>query len=80
MGNLAAALSEQASAPGRMRCTVGLLLRELDDIDAQALRKAIDSGMEGSRIAAALSSEGHRVAGQAIQRHRRRQCNCGDAS
>lgn len=76
MGNLAAVLSQQAASRGPMKCTVGLLLRELDDLDAKALRNALASSLEGSKISFALSQEGHRVGGQAIQRHRRHLCNC----
>ena len=79
MGNLAAVLSEQAASRGPMKCTVGLLLRDLDDLDAKALRNALNSGLEGSKISFALSHEGHRVAAQAIQRHRRGLCNCEQA-
>ena len=77
MGNLAATLSEHATATRPTRCTVGILLVEkLDDIDSQALRNALDSDMGGEQIASALRDEGHDMAGQTIQRHRRGHCGC----
>jgi 16S rRNA G1207 methylase RsmC len=82
VGNLAATLSEHANATRPTRCTVGILLMEkLDDIDSQALRNALDdAGMGGEQIASALRDEGHEMAGQTVQRHRRRHCGCWRAS
>lgn len=77
MGNLAAALSEQARPVPGPKCSVGQLLNELDDIDAQALRNALESNMRGESISTALRGEGHRIAGTTIQRHRRNRCSCG---
>jgi 16S rRNA G1207 methylase RsmC len=78
VGNLAATLSEHATATRPTRCTVGVLLMEkLDDIDSQALRNALeDTDMGGEQIASALRDEGHDIAGQTVQRHRRRHCGC----
>ena len=77
MGTLAASLSAHATMTRPSRCTVGVLLVEkLDDIDSQALRNALDSDIGGEQIAAALRDEGHDIAGQTIQRHRRRHCSC----
>jgi hypothetical protein len=77
VGNLAATLSAHANATRPTRCTVGILLVEkLDDIDAQALRNALDSDIGGEQIAAALREEGHDIQGQTVQRHRRGHCSC----
>lgn len=78
MGNLAAALSAHENGkPKGPRCTIGILLNELDDIDRKALTKALESHMTGESIGQALRDEGHPVSGPTIQRHRRKQCSCG---
>jgi hypothetical protein len=52
-------------------------MEKLDDIDAQALRNALeDADIGGEQIAAALRAEGHDIAGQTVQRHRRQHCGC----
>lgn len=79
MGNLAAALTAQTTRIPGPKCSVGILLTELDDLDAKALTKALEpnSGFKGSDIASALRSEGYHMKGHTVQRHRNGECGCG---
>ena len=64
--------------PNGPRCTVGAILDKLDDDDRAALTAALDDDeVQGSGLARLLSSRGHKVNGNTIQRHRRGDCSCG---
>jgi hypothetical protein len=58
------------------RCTVGQLLKKLDDEDAAALRAAIDSDMLLEHIAAAIRLTGVQMSAMTVSRHRRGLCLC----
>jgi len=76
MSTLAAALAAQKPVGKGTRCGVGNLLEQLDDIDRQALLNALDSEMFSTDISRALYSEGHKIGGGTVARHRKRECNC----
>jgi hypothetical protein len=58
-------------------CSVLILLGELNDDDAEALREALaDPKVPGTAIQRALLKEGHRIGAYNIQRHRRGACTC----
>lgn len=80
MGNLAAALTAQATRTRGPRCSLGVLITTLDETDRKALNEALDpnSGVEGSMIAAALRLEGHEIKGHTVRRHRNKECGCGN--
>ena len=59
-------------------CSVAFILTRLDADDAATLAAALtDPCVPGSDLARALTAQGHRVTGNTIQRHRRRDCTCG---
>lgn len=72
------ALTEADKPPVKgPRCSVGVTLDEMSETDAQALQSALDNpGVRHSTIADALNAEGYRIGRDAIQRHRRDQCQC----
>lgn len=75
--SLAEALKEQARTPaGRSPCSVKVLLAALPADEATTLREAFASAMTHAAISRALTSEGHRVAGLTIGRHRKGLCSC----
>lgn len=76
MSSLAAALAEVKPIRRGPGCTVCSLLRELDDIDRQALINALrqDSGITAEQISEALRTEGHEIMGQTLRRHRNGKC------
>lgn len=76
MSSLAAALAAQKPVGKGTRCGVGNLLEQLDDIDRKALLNALDSDMYSTDISRALYSEGHKIGGGTVARHRKRECNC----
>lgn len=57
-------------------CSVGALLSTMDAADADVLRSALDDGVVGTVLAAALKAEGHDVSAYTLQRHRRGTCRC----
>lgn len=58
---------------GGYRCRIGVILEQLPDKDATALRHLIDgTKVYGTQIAEALKKHGHNVSGSHIQFHRRR--------
>ncbi len=76
MSSLAAALAAQKPVAHGTRCGVSALLETLDDIDRQALLNALESDMFSTDISRALLTEGYKVGGSTIARHRKRECNC----
>lgn len=63
--------------PAGRVCHTRWLLRRLDDRDAEALRKALDSDMTHEQIATLIASEGlPPIAATSIARHRRGKCRC----
>jgi hypothetical protein len=78
--SLAAAL--EAAQPKRKGppCSIGVLLSPngpLSDKDRATLSAALADGtVEHSRLAEALTAEGHKVGENAVSRHRRRRCLC----
>lgn len=78
MSSLAAALAD--AKPGRRtNCWWVEYTPRMNDIDRQALDNALaDWTIFGTTIAAILTGEGFPVKGQDIQRHRRKECTCGD--
>lgn len=76
MSSLAAALAAQKPVGKGTRCGVGNVLDQLDDIDRKALLNALESDMFSTDISRALYSEGHKVGGSTIARHRKQECNC----
>lgn len=80
MGQLADLIS-QDKKPGRLACGVSLLFAALPKADAADLRAALaDASVAGTTISRALTTLGHSVKGQTIQRHRRGECGCGTPS
>jgi hypothetical protein len=57
-------------------CSVGKLLAELPDAEADALRHMLGNGWSQNQIFDALTAEGHDVGRQTINRHRSRSCRC----
>lgn len=76
---MTSALAAKKAKQRGPRCGLGVLLQNLDDIDRQALLNALESDMFSTDIAEALRDEGHLIRHDAVQRHRRRSCACGDA-
>lgn len=73
---LAAALQAHKAAPQRgPRCSVCVVLQELNAKDRDALTEALaDPSFTSVAISAALQAEGYDVAPQPLQRHRRGDC------
>lgn len=75
--SLAAALAAQPAARRGTPCTVGVVLDGLDQDDrAAAIQALADRTRTATSIAEALTSIGHPVAKQTVQRHRRGECRC----
>jgi len=79
MSALAAKLAEARNTGPGGKCSIGILLTSLDEADQKALRTALDSDLHGEQIATAIRSEGHKMSGGTVQRHRKKMCSC-DAS
>lgn len=79
------ALTTEAFPAGQARrkgppCTVALILAELDAKDRDVLEAVLtDKAVQGTTIARVLTAEGHRVASNTVQKHRRRECACSRA-
>jgi hypothetical protein len=58
------------------RCTVGQLLKTLDEEDAAALRECIASDMQLENIARAIRETGVQMSAMTVSRHRRGLCLC----
>jgi hypothetical protein len=68
-----AQLAEAPSAPRGPRCTVGIILDELDASTAQKVRDVLDTpAISSTQIADTLIGSGHQVQAPAVARHRRR--------
>lgn len=60
------------------RCSIAAILAKLDGKDQAALLTALgDPEVQGSWLARVLTDQGHRVNGNTVNRHRRRDCSCG---
>lgn len=80
MGSLAAALAETALHHGPSGCQFATVRNTLDDDDRQTLdawMAADPKDVPGANIARALRKEGHKITDQALNRHRRNDCDCG---
>lgn len=75
------ALADRVTQPAPERahglpCSVGRLLADLPEAEADALRHMLGNGWSMNQIYDALSDEGHNVGRQTINRHRSRSCRC----
>lgn len=74
-------LIQKDQRPGVATCSVALLLRTLPKAEAADLRAAVaDAAVTGAAISRALTAFGHRVTTNTVNRHRRGECGCGQAS
>lgn len=65
------------NVPRRERCSIAVLLETFDADDARDLRLLLaDPDVPATLIARALSNRGHKVQGQTVRRHRKRDCSC----
>lgn len=77
-GGLLALIEEAArtSGPGG-KCSVGLLLKQLDEADRADLEAAIAvESIPAAVIARTMRSLGHRCPDDSVMRHRRKACAC----
>lgn len=59
------------------RCTAGLLIEGLDPAyRAEVLTALRDQTIYASTIASLLAEDGHVIASETLNRHRRGRCNC----
>lgn len=66
---------------GRSKCSIGVVLSSLESVDRAALLDALaDNAVRATSLARVLRTHGHRVAEQAVRRHRRQECRCPDES
>jgi len=75
------ALADRIAQPAPERvhglpCSVGKLLAELPEAEADALRHMLSNGWSQRQVFDALLAEGHVVGQQTINRHRSRGCRC----
>jgi hypothetical protein len=75
VSTLAAAIAREAR-PSGPRCSVAVLLGNLDAADRSALLDALSSDIPAAVLGRALKAEGHQVAQGTIQRHRKGECSC----
>jgi len=69
---------EAKSRPQGPRCTVGILLDELNDHDTKILTVAMERpAIAGTAIAEYLTEQGHPMNASPINRHRKGRCSCG---
>lgn len=67
----------ESQIPKGPECSVKILLNELSDDDADALREALATPkVTGTAIERALLKEGYRMGAHNLQRHRRGACGC----
>ena len=69
-------LSEAPKRRHGLPCSVGDLLDRLPDVESKALEHMLSSGWSQSDIYDAVTSEGHSVGRQTINRHRSQACRC----
>lgn len=75
--SLADELAQAAEDSRRIRCTVALILQDLDPADRGALEAAmLDGTLTGRVIAEVLTRRGHKVGSGAILNHRNKRCSC----
>lgn len=61
-----------------MRCTLGVLLKELPDTTRQKLQVKIDDlKISSGQISKVLIESGHQISADIVQRHRRRSTSNG---
>jgi len=66
---------EQMQRKGGVPCSICSLIPTLDKADREVLQSALDNPtIYGTAIAAALTAEGHKTNGAAVNRHRRGGC------
>lgn len=62
-------------------CSIGALLDQLDEAEAQALNVMLyELNWNASQVYDALRDEGHQVGRQSINRHRGKNCRCFKAN
>jgi hypothetical protein len=71
-------LAEELKAyrPSRPRCSFGVILEALSDDDRATVVSALGSPIPGTHIAKVLTSRGHPLKGETVQRHRKGDCSC----
>ena len=68
---------EQAGRPSRARCSVGVLLEQLDDADRATLQAWLAArSITSASIERALVSQNHLIRQHTIKRHRKSECSC----
>lgn len=68
---------DQARKTQGPKCRLGVLLRELPDIDAREFQDCLDADYAAERIARGMTELGHRLSGEAVRKHRAGACSCG---
>lgn len=75
--SLREAFEQQPSAPGRARCTIAIVLDQLDADDRQTLLELLDDPLIGhTRIVRSLNAIGVDIGDSTIGRHRSGRCRC----
>jgi hypothetical protein len=71
--------AEHAASRKGPLCGMAVVYSKLDDDDRAALDSylADREGVTTAAISRALTSEGHRVGKNTVERHRRGECSCG---
>lgn len=57
-------------------CSVGALIDQLPDVESKALEHMLSTGWSQNDIYDAVTSEGHSIGRQTINRHRSQACRC----
>lgn len=71
-------LMQEPDRPRGPRCTVGIILAGIDAATAEKLNRLLDNAsVTSTRIADALTGNGHPVQAPAVARHRRRGASNG---
>ena len=72
---LAAALAAHKTSNKGPRCALCTVIDTLNKDDATAVKNAInDATFTGAAISRALKSEGHKISGPVVMRHRKGEC------
>ena len=80
--SLAASLQAAQNKAHGLPCPIAVILRELDDVDREALEAELIKGpydrdrLTNSSIQGALASEGFTVHIKGVEKHRKRTCRC----